>query len=85
MPRGQSSIGNRDSAGKRLGIKCSGGQQVTAGSIIIRQRGNKFYPGKNVGIGSDYTLYSKIDGQVKFEWKCKGQKKVSVYPVEVAS
>ncbi len=69
----------RDSAGKRLGVKASGGQQVTAGSILIRQRGTTFHPGNNVGVGKDYTLFALIDGEVKFERRDRTRKKVSVY------
>ncbi len=69
----------RDSAGKRLGVKRFGGQQVTAGSIIVRQRGTTIHPGSNVGCGKDYTLYALIDGVVTFERKGKDKKKVSVY------
>lgn len=72
----------RDSESKRLGAKLSDGQYCTAGSIIYRQRGTKIHPGTNVGLGKDYTLYSLIDGVVKFERKGKTDKKVSVYPVE---
>ena len=70
---------NRDSAGRRLGAKLSDGQTCTAGSIIYRQRGTKIYPGTNVGMGKDHTLYSKIDGVVKFERLGRDKKKVSVY------
>ena len=69
----------RDSAGRRLGAKRSDGQMVTAGNILYRQRGTKIYPGKNVGIGSDDTVYAKIDGYVKFERVGKDRKQVSVY------
>ena len=72
----------RDSAGRRLGAKASDGETINAGSIIYRQRGTKIYPGKNVGIGSDDTLFSKIDGIVKFEIIGKGKKQASVYPVQ---
>ena len=68
----------RDSAGQRLGIKCSGGQTVKAGSIIIRQRGTKFSPGRNVGCGRDWTLFAKINGVVCFE-SISARKCVSVY------
>ncbi|KWT81157.1 MAG: 50S ribosomal protein L27 [Nitrospirota bacterium] len=73
----------RDSKAKRLGIKRYGGQAVTAGSILVRQRGTQFHPGSNVGIGSDDTLFSKIDGVVKFERKDKTRQKISVYPLAV--
>ena len=69
----------RDSAGRRLGVKAADGEFVSAGSIIYRQRGTKIYPGKNVGMGVDHTLYAKIDGIVKFERKGKDRKQVSVY------
>ncbi|HEY9767741.1 MAG TPA: 50S ribosomal protein L27 [Coleofasciculaceae cyanobacterium] len=71
----------RDSNSKRLGVKRYGGQEVTAGSILVRQRGTRYYPGNNVGRGNDDTLYALIHGEVKFEYRTKGQKKVSVYPV----
>ncbi|MFH1824515.1 MAG: 50S ribosomal protein L27 [Candidatus Firestonebacteria bacterium] len=76
MAKGGGSLKNgRDSAGKRLGVKRYSSERVTAGSILIRQRGTKFKPGLNVGIGKDYTLFAKIAGIVKFEGK-----KLSVYP-----
>ena len=77
-----SSKNKRESASKRLGVKTGDGQFVTAGSILVRQRGTKLHPGNNVGIGGDDTLFSKIDGVVKFERKGKTRKKVSVYPKE---
>lgn len=78
--KGQGSTKNgRDSISKRLGAKASDGEFVTGGSIIYRQRGTKIHPGLNVGIGSDDTLYAKIDGYVKFECLGKDRKKVSVY------
>lgn len=70
----------RDSNAKRLGVKRYGGQAVTAGSILIRQRGTKFHPGSNVGRGGDDTLFALVDGIVTFERKGKNRKKVSVYP-----
>jgi large subunit ribosomal protein L27 len=72
----------RDSNSKRLGVKIFGGQAITAGNIIIRQNGTKFHPGKNVGLGRDYTIFSMIDGVVTFERKGRDKKQVSVYPVE---
>ena len=69
----------RDSEGRRLGAKAADGEFVTGGSIIYRQRGTKIYPGVNVGIGSDDTVYAKISGYVKFERKGKDRKQVSVY------
>ena len=76
---GGSTRNGRDSAGKRLGVKRFGGQQVTAGSILVRQRGTTFHPGNNVGCGKDYTLFALIEGKVKFERLGKDRKKVSVY------
>ncbi len=70
----------RDSNSKRLGVKRYSGEKVTAGSILIRQRGTKVYPGNNVGIGKDDTLFALIEGVVKFENKTTSRKKVSVYP-----
>ena len=79
--KGQGSTKNgRDSIAKRLGAKASDGEFVTGGSIIYRQRGTKIYPGVNVGIGKDDTLYAKIDGYVKFERVGKDKKQASVYP-----
>lgn len=79
---GGSTKNGRDSNAQRLGIKKYGGENVTAGSILVRQRGTKFHPGTNVGIGSDDTLYSKVDGVVKFERYDKTRKKVSVIAAE---
>lgn len=76
---GGSSTNGRDSAGKRLGVKRFGGQFVTAGSILVRQRGTKYFPGQNVGKGGDDTLFSKIDGHVKFERLGKDKRQISVY------
>ncbi len=75
----------RDSNAQRLGVKRYGGQTVRAGSILVRQRGTKFHPGNNVGIGKDDTLFSLIDGVVTFERKGKSSKKVSVYTPEACS
>jgi large subunit ribosomal protein L27 len=69
----------RDSVGKRLGVKRFGGEQVTAGSILVRQRGTTFHPGNNVGCGKDYTLFALVEGEVKFEVKAQGRKYISVY------
>ena len=77
-----SSKNGRDSESKRLGLKAGDGQFVTAGSILVRQRGTKLHPGNNVGIGGDDTLFAMIDGDVKFERKDKQRKQVSVYPKE---
>ena len=80
--KGVSSTKNgRDSESKRLGAKKSDGQFATAGSILYRQRGTKIYPGKNVGIGGDDTLYAKVTGTVKFEHLGRSKKQVSVYPI----
>ena len=70
----------RDSQSKRLGVKRFGGESVLAGTIILRQRGTKFYPGRNVRLGRDFTIYSMIEGQVKFERLNRLKFKVSVYP-----
>lgn len=72
----------RDSAGRRLGAKASDGEVVSAGSILYRQRGTKMYPGTNVGMGKDHTLFAKINGVVKFERLGRDKKKVSVYEVK---
>ncbi len=69
----------RDSIGKRLGVKRYAGQEVSAGSILVRQRGTTIHPGNNVGCGKDYTLFALVDGVVKFERLDKTRKKVSVY------
>ncbi|KAJ6302240.1 hypothetical protein OIU77_016347 [Salix suchowensis] len=73
----------RDSKGKRLGVKIYGDQVAQPGAIIVRQRGTKFHPGKNVGIGKDHTIFSLIDGLVKFEKFGPDRKKISVYPREI--
>lgn len=79
--KGQGSTSNgRDSRGQRLGVKRFGGQVVKAGEILVRQRGTSIHPGSNVGLGSDYTLFSLIPGVVKFEHLTRSKKKVSVYP-----
>ncbi len=72
----------RDSNSKRLGVKRFGGQNVKAGTILVRQRGTQFFVGNNVGMGRDHTIFSKIDGQVKFERVDKKKLKISVYPKE---
>lgn len=77
---GGSSRNNRDSQSKRLGVKKFGGERVRAGNIILRQRGTRFHPGRNVGLGKDYTIYATVDGFVKFEYARGGRKRVSVYP-----
>ena len=81
--KGQGSTSNgRDSAGRRLGAKAGDGETVTAGSILYRQRGTKIFPGTNVRRGKDDTLYTTVDGVVKFERLGKDKKKVSVYEVK---
>ena len=77
---GGSSRNGRDSESKRLGVKRFGGQQVISGNIIVRQRGTKFHPGTNVGIGGDDTLFALVNGNVKFEMKRGDRQYVSVYP-----
>ena len=75
-----SSRNGRDSHGQRLGVKAFGGEAISAGSIIVRQRGTRIYPGENVGIGKDDTLFAKITGVVRFERKGRSKKTVSVLP-----
>ena len=77
-----SSRNGRDSAAQRLGVKRFGGQSVLGGAILVRQRGSKFKPGSNVGIGSDDTIYAKIAGVVKFEDRGRRGRFISVYPLE---
>lgn len=77
-----SSRNGRDSESKRLGIKRADGQAVLAGNILVRQRGTKFHPGKNVGIGKDDTLFALVSGVVRYERKGKNDKQVSVYEAE---
>lgn len=78
---GGSSRNGRDSIGQRRGVKRFGGQIVSAGNILVRQLGTKMHPGKNVGMGKDYTLFAKIDGIVTFERAGRSRKRVSVYPM----
>ena len=82
---GGSSRNGRDLAGQRLGIKIFGGEEVIAGNIIARQRGTKWHPGRNVGIGRDHTLFALTDGKVEFRNKAKGRVFVSVLPAEAAA
>jgi large subunit ribosomal protein L27 len=77
---GGSSRNGRDSNSQRLGVKRFGGQVVKSGNILVRQHGTKFYPGLNVGMGRDNTLFATADGVVTFEWAVKGRKQISVYP-----
>jgi len=84
--KGQGSTSNgRDSAGRRLGVKRFEGQIVRAGNILVRQRGTKFYPGKNTGIGKDHTIFALLDGKVEFAQKGKGGRRfISIMPVASA-
>jgi large subunit ribosomal protein L27 len=77
---GGSSRNGRDSAGRRLGIKKSGGEGVTAGNIIVRQRGTKWRPGTNVGLGKDHTIFALVDGRVAYRTRAGGRTYVSVEP-----
>ena len=79
---GGSTKNGRDSESKRLGVKRADGQFVLAGNILVRQRGTHIHPGTNVGIGTDDTLFAKVDGNVKFERMGKDRKQVSVHPVQ---
>ncbi len=76
-----SSKNGRDSQSQRLGVKRYDGQVVRAGNIIVRQHGTRFYPGRNVGLGRDFTIFALVDGKVKFEHHTKLRKRISVYPV----
>ena len=82
---GGSSRNGRDSESKRLGVKKFGGENVLAGNIIVRQRGTKWHPGHNVGLGKDHTLFAKINGRVAFNTKAKGRTYVSVLPMTEAA
>ena len=79
---GGSSRNGRDSNSKRLGVKRFGGELVRAGNILVRQRGTRINAGSNVGLGRDFTLFSLIDGKVKYEWARKGKRMASVYDEE---
>ena len=79
---GGSSRNGRDTEGRRLGLKKSGGQSVIAGNIILRQRGTSWKPGRNVGLGRDHTIFALIDGRVIYERRAKGRVHVSVAPAE---
>ena len=78
---GGSSRNGRDTAGRRLGVKKFGGELVTAGNIIIRQRGTKYHPGDNVGIGKDHTIFALTEGTVRFQRKAGGKTFVAVEPI----
>jgi len=80
---GGSSRNGRDSAGRRLGVKLYGGQEATAGNILVRQRGTKWWPGNNVGMGKDHTLFALTDGQVTFRKGLKGRTFISVIPASL--
>jgi len=80
---GGSTTNGKDSRAKRLGVKAYGGELVSAGSIIVRQRGTHLHPGTNAGLGRDHTIYATIDGYVKFEWGSRGRKLVSIYPERI--
>ena len=82
---GGSSRNGRDSGGQRLGIKIFGGEEVVAGNVIARQRGTKWHPGRNVGVGRDHTLFALINGQIQFRTKAKGRVFVSVLPMTEAA
>ncbi|MEL7216344.1 MAG: 50S ribosomal protein L27 [Pseudomonadota bacterium] len=82
---GGSSRNGRDSAGRRLGVKKYGGEAVIPGNILVRQRGTKFWPGQNVGMGKDHTIFSVVEGSVKFHKGLKGRTFVSVEPVADAA
>ena len=82
---GGSSTNGRDSHGQRLGIKRFGGQVVTGGSILIRQRGTRWKPGTNVGLGKDHTIFALVDGNVEFQTKAEGRVYISVKPLPVAA
>jgi large subunit ribosomal protein L27 len=82
---GGSSRNGRDSEGRRLGLKLYGGEACLAGNIIARQRGTKWHPGRNVGLGKDHTLFALIDGKVQFATRAKGRKVVSVVPMAEAA
>jgi len=82
---GGSSRNGRDSHSKRLGVKRFDGEMVSAGSIIVRQRGTRIRPGTNVGLGRDYTLFATVDGRIKFEVVREGRKQVSVYPEQATA
>jgi large subunit ribosomal protein L27 len=82
---GGSSRNGRDSAGRRLGVKCYGGEAVIPGNIIVRQRGTKVHPGANVGMGKDHTLFALTEGRVEFRAKAKGRNIVSIVPMPEAA
>jgi len=81
---GGSSRNGRDTAGRRLGVKVYGGEAINAGSIIVRQRGTKYHPGKNVGMGRDHTIFALVNGNVRFGMGPGGKQMVNVDPAEAA-
>ncbi|CAL8980107.1 50S ribosomal protein L27 [Rhodoplanes serenus] len=82
---GGSSRNGRDSAGQRLGVKMFGGERCRAGNIIVRQRGTKWHPGENVGLGKDHTLFALVDGTIAYRTKAQGRTYVSVVPATEAA
>ena len=82
---GGSSRNGRDTEGRRLGIKKFGGQEVVAGNILVRQRGTKWHPGENVGLGRDHTIFALIDGKVEFQRKAQDRVHISVRPLPAAA
>lgn len=82
---GGSSRNGRDSQGQRLGVKRFGGERVLAGNILVRQRGTKFHPGQNVGLGRDHTIFATCDGEVKFATKRDGKTYISIAPIMQAA
>jgi len=77
---GGSTRNGRDSSAQNRGVKVYGGESILAGGIIVRQVGQTFAPGKNVGLGKDFTIFAKVDGVVKYEWATRTKKQISVYP-----
>ena len=82
---GGSSRNGRDTAGRRLGVKKFGGEDVLAGNILVRQRGTKWHPGQNVGLGTDHTIFAKVEGEVSFAKKANGRAYVWVMPMAKAA
>ncbi|NDF11688.1 MAG: 50S ribosomal protein L27 [Proteobacteria bacterium] len=82
---GGSSRNGRDSAGRRLGVKCAGGSLVIPGNIILRQRGTEYHPGANVGMGKDHTIFALVEGKVEFKRKAGGKRYVNVVPAAQAN
>ena len=78
---GGSSRNGRDSQSKRLGVKIFGGQEVQSGAIIVRQRGTKFLPGENTGLGKDFTIFAKVDGTVQFSYNARNKQQINIVPL----